>query len=96
MHYLFEVAVKPDYTIEQYADAWVRASKLIQQASGAQGTRLHRKIGDMRTALAIATWESKAARDSSAAALSDQVQAVIESQAPFVEIRFIGEFEAPE
>jgi heme-degrading monooxygenase HmoA len=60
MHYLFEVTAKPGYTIEQYAEAWVRASELIQQAPGAQGTRLHRKIGDERTALAIATWESKA------------------------------------
>ena len=96
MHYLFEVTAKPGYTIEQYADAWVRASKLIQQASGAQGTRLHRKIGDTRTALAIATWDSQAARDASAAVRSDQVQAVIESQAPFVDIHVIGEFEAPE
>ena len=96
MHYMFEVTAKPGFTIEQYAEAWVRASKLIQQASGAQGTRLHRKIGDTRTALAIATWESKAARDASAAVLSDQVQAIIKSQAPFVEIRFIGEFEAPD
>ena len=60
MHYLFEITAKPGYTIEQYAEAWVRASELIQQAPGAQGTRLHRKIGDERTALAIATWESKA------------------------------------
>jgi len=96
MHYLFEVTAKPGYTVEQYAEAWVRASELIQQAPGAQGTRLHRKIGDERTALAIATWESKAARDASAAVLSDQVQAIIESQVPFVEIHFIGEFESPE
>ena len=54
MHYLFEVIAKPGYTIEQYAQAWVRASELIQQAPGAQGTRLHRKIGDESTALAIA------------------------------------------
>ena len=96
MHYLFEVTAKPDYTIEQYAEAWVRASELIQQAPGAQGTRLHRKIGDERTALAIATWESKAARDASPASLPGAVQEIIESQAPFVEIRFIGEFESPE
>ena len=96
MQYVFEVTAKPGYTIEQYAEAWVRASELIQQAPGAQGTRLHRKIGDERTALAIATWESKAARDASPASLPGNVQAIIESQAPFVEIRFIGEFEAPE
>ena len=96
MHYIFEVKAKPGYTIEQYAAAWARASGLIQQAPGAQGTRLHRKIGDARTALAIATWDGKAARDASAALLPDQVQEIIQSQAPFVEIQFIGEFEAPE
>ena len=37
MHYLFEVTAKPGYTIEQYAEAWVKASELIQQAPGAQG-----------------------------------------------------------
>ena len=96
MHYLFEVTAKLGYTIEQYAGAWVRASELIQQAPGAQGTRLHRKMGNDRTALAIATWESKAARDASSASLPGAVQEIIESQAPFVEIRFIGEFDAPE
>ena len=74
----------------------MRASELIQQAPGAQGTRLHRKIGDERSALAIATWESKAARDASAEALPESVQAIIQAEAPFVEIHFIGEFEAPE
>ena len=96
MHYLFEVTAKPGYTIGQYAEAWERASQLIQQAPGAQGTRLHRKIGDEHTALAIATWENKAARDASAARLPERVQEIIQSQAPFVEIHFIGEFDAPE
>ena len=40
--------------------------------------------------------ESKAARDASSASLPGAVQEIIESQAPFVDIRFIGEFEAPE
>ena len=96
MHYIFEVTAKPGHSIEQYAKAWVRASMLIQQAPGAQGTRLHRKIGDERSALAIATWESKAARDASSATLPAAVQEIIESQAPFVDIHFIGEFDAPE
>ena len=96
MYYLFEVTAKPGYSIEQYAKAWVRASELIQQAPGAQGTRLHRKIGEERTALAIATWETKAARDASPASLPGALQGIIESQARFVEIRFIGEFDAPE
>ncbi|MDA8677700.1 antibiotic biosynthesis monooxygenase [Luminiphilus sp.] len=96
MHYLFEVTAKPGYTIEQYAEAWVKASELIQQAPGAQGTRLHRKIGDERTALAIATWESKAARDASGALLPQEVQHIIQAEAPFVTIHFIGEFESPD
>jgi len=96
MHYLFEVTAKPGYTIEQYAEAWVQASELIQQAPGAQGTRLHRKIGDERTALAIATWESKAARDASGALLPKGVQHIIQAEAPFVTIHFIGEFESPD
>ena len=96
MHYIFEVTAKPGHSIEQYAKAWMRASELIQQAPGAQGTRLHRKIGDERNALAIATWESKAARDASPAALPAAVQEIIESQSPYVDIQFIGEFEAPE
>ena len=35
MIYVFEVHIKPGHTAEQYADAWVRASKIIQQAPGA-------------------------------------------------------------
>ena len=63
MHFIFEVHVKPGHTAEQYAQAWVRASEIIQQASGARGTRLHRKIGDPMILLAIASWDSKEQRD---------------------------------
>jgi len=96
MHYIFEVTLKPGYSAEQYADAWIRASEIIQQAAGAQGTRLHRKIGDPSRLLAIATWESKAARDAMESRLPDRVQEIIAEQTPYVEITLIGEFEAPE
>mgnify|MGYP003626319708 CR=1 FL=1 len=96
MHYIFEVTLKPGYSAEQYADAWIRASEIIQRAPGAQGTRLHRKIGDPSRLLAIATWESKAARDAMEAVLPDEVQEIIAEQVPHVEINLIGEFEAPE
>jgi len=96
MHFIFEVHIRPGYTPEQYADGWLRASRIIQQAPGAQGTRLHRKIGSPDVLLAIATWESKAARDAMEGAPQREVQEIIESQAPFVDIRFIGEYEAPE
>jgi hypothetical protein len=55
MKFIFEVRMKPGYTVEEYADAWVRASEIIQQAPGARGTYLHRKIGDPNALLAIAT-----------------------------------------
>ena len=38
MKYIFEVTVKDGHSAEEYADAWVRASELIQQAPGARGT----------------------------------------------------------
>ncbi len=96
MHFIFEVHVKPGYTAEQYAEAWVRASKIIQQAAGARGTRLHRKIGDPNTLLAIATWETKAARDAMEAEQTERVKVIISEQAEFVDVRVLGEFEEPE
>lgn len=96
MHYIFEVHIKPGHSPEQYADAWLRASAIIQQAPGAQGTRLHRKIGCPDTLLAIATWESKSARDAMETHPSAQVAAIIAEQSQFVRVEMIGEFEAPE
>jgi hypothetical protein len=63
MKFIFEVRIKPAHTPEQYAATWVRVSQILQQAPGARGTRLHRKIGDPNRLLAIASWESKSARD---------------------------------
>jgi hypothetical protein len=96
MHHIFEVHLKPGYPAESYADAWVRASRMIQAFPGARGTRLHRKIGDPSVLLAIATWESKAVRDAMEGELPGEVLSIIEEQAEFVQIRFIGEYEAPE
>lgn len=96
MHFLFEVHVKPGYSAEQYADAWVRASRLIQLAPGARGTRLHRKIGEPGVLLAIASWNSKGERDAMEDHLSQQVREIIAAEAPFVDIKVIGEFEDPE
>jgi hypothetical protein len=96
MHFVFEVHIKPGYTAEQYAAAWVAASKLIQRAPGARGTRLHRKIGDANTLLAIATWDSKTSRDAMEADADVRIRGIIAAQAEFVDIRMIGEFEAPE
>lgn len=88
--------MKPGYTAEQYAEAWVRASEIIQQADGARGTRLHRKIGDSGVLLAIASWASKADRDAMESAPGERAREIIAEQAEFVEVRVIGEFDDPE
>jgi heme-degrading monooxygenase HmoA len=94
--FVFEVKVQPGYSAEAYADAWVRASEIIQRAPGARGTRLHRKIGDDNTLLAIASWDSKAQRDTMESNPSAEVRRIIAEQAEFVDVRVIGEFEDPD
>lgn len=96
MYFIFEVHIRHGYTQEQYADGWVRASRIIQESPGAQGTRLHRKIGEPGVLLAIATWESKALRDAMEGDQAREVQAIFASQAEFADVHLIGEFEAPE
>jgi heme-degrading monooxygenase HmoA len=96
MIFVFEVHVQPGYSAEEYASAWVRASEIIQSAPGARGTRLHRKIGDPNVLVAIASWDSKPARDSAEAQRDPRVQAILDAQSQLVEIRLIGEFEDPE
>lgn len=96
MIFVFEVQVRPGYRAEQYASAWVRASEIIQRAPGARGTRLHRKIGEPDRLLAIASWDDKASRDAMESHPSDEVRRIIASQAEFVDIRVIGEFDDPE
>lgn len=92
MYFIFEVQLKPGYQAEQYAEAWVRASELIQQAEGARGTRLHRKLGDDKTLLAVASWQTKAQRDAMEGAHSAEIESIIKTQAEFVDIHVIGEF----
>ena len=70
--------------------------QLIQQAPGARGTELHRKIGEPNKLIAIASWDSKADRDAMDARKDPRIAEIIKSAAPFVEIRPLGEFEDPE
>ncbi len=96
MKYIFEIRVREGHSAEEYADAWVRASKLIQQAPGARGTELHRKIGDPNALIAIAHWDSKHDRDAMESRHDPRIADIIRSAAPFVEIRRVGEYEEPE
>ena len=76
MHYIFEVTVKDGYSVEAYAEGWIAASHFIQKAPGARGTRLHRKIDDPTTVLAIATWDSKASRDAMEINPPEEIEAI--------------------
>lgn len=96
MKFVFEVRMKKGYTVEEYAEAWVEASRIIQQAPGALGTYLHRKIGEPDTLLAIAHWESKALRDAKDDRRSETVRKILEKHARTCEIAVIGEYEEPE
>ena len=96
MKYIFQVCIKDGHTAEEYADAWVRASEIIQQAPGARGTELHRKIGDDKTLIAIASWDNKEQRDAMEGQHNPEVAEIIRSAAPFCEIMPLGEFEDPE
>ena len=78
--WLAPLFIAAGYTAGQYADAWVQASEIIQRAPGAQGTRLHRKIGDPNVLLAIARWDSKARRDSAESKRDPRVQAILDEQ----------------
>jgi heme-degrading monooxygenase HmoA len=96
MKFVFEVRIKPGHTAEQYAAAWVRVSELLQQAPGARGTRLHRRIGDPNRLLAITSWESKAARDAMHHRRDPAAQAILDEAAKHCDITLIGEFEDAE
>lgn len=94
MKFIFRIRVRPDHSAEEYAAAWVRASAIIQEATGARGTRLHRRIGKPDELLAIASWDSKALRD--AAPHDARVDAILKEAAQYVDIEVLGEYEDPD
>jgi heme-degrading monooxygenase HmoA len=96
MKFIFEVRIKPGHTAEQYAATWVRVSEILQRAPGARGTRLHRKIGDRNTLMAIASWDSKAARDAMETHTSEEARSILKEASQHCEVRIIGEFDEPE
>ena len=98
MIFVFEVRIRSAHTPEQYADAWVRASRIIQRSPGARGTRLHRRIGDPGTLIAIASWDSKAARDAAEVALREhtELHATLSEAGTHAEVTILGEFDDPE
>lgn len=98
MKFIFRVRIRPGHTAEEYARVWRAASEILQSAPGARGTRLHRQIGDPNTLLAIASWESKAARDARDDFLKPDaaMRKVLDAHLGLVDFELIGEFEEPE
>lgn len=98
MYFIFEVRIREGHRAEQYADAWVRVSEIIQRAPGARGTRLHRMIGDPGRLIAIASWDSKSSRDAAEPLWRDDetARAILQEAASHAEVSIIGEFEEPD
>ena len=98
MKYVFEVKVNPGYRIEDYVQAWLAESEIIQREPGARGTKLHRCIGQPDRVVAIASWESKCLRDEALDRLKDdpEINAIRKSHAKMVTFHLIGELEDPE
>lgn len=94
MLYVFSVTITdPDYSAQDYAQAWLRASHYIQSRPGARGTRLHRSVNDPHRLLAIASWASKADRDAMDVDPPAEIAQIIADQTPHVEIQFLGEYD---
>ena len=98
MKYVFLIRIKQGHTLEEYVEAWKCASAVIQRTPGALGTRLHRALGDPRTLLAIAEWESKEARDEAMAHLKqDPIEMkAIGRHLKYGDFSLVGEFDEPE
>jgi hypothetical protein len=98
MKFVFEIRIKPGHTVEEYAAAWSRGSAVIQRAPGAQGTRLHRKIGEPNVLLAIASWDSKTSRDGAESYLDPDtaMKAVLDEHGKYANFTVLGAFEEPE
>lgn len=98
MKFIFEVRIKPGKTAEQYIQAWRNGSTIIQKGRGAQGTKLYHKTGDTNSFIAIATWESKDARDKAMKELEradPQTKEIIEKHKEYGEINILGAFDEP-
>ena len=70
----------------------------IQKEPGAQGTKLYRKIGEPGTFIAIATWESKEARDKAFAHLKTfdpQTKEITDKHKEFGDTTVLGFFDEP-
>ncbi len=96
MIFIFEIQLKEGCSEQDYVGAWRKGSGRIQKSDGARGTILYRKIGEPRTLIAIATWDSKEARDAGMEVLKQadaDIQEILMKHKEFGEPKILGEFE---
>ena len=96
MKFIFEIRIKPGYTEADYAKAWQKASAIIQKQPGAQGARLHRKVGEPGVLLAIANWESKKARTlamKNVKNAGEETRKIVDEHWEIGEITILGDFD---
>lgn len=67
--FIFEVKVN-DGQDDIFIEHWHKGSIPIQEMPGALGTKLHKKIGEEHTYIAIAEWESLDARKTAMKAIN--------------------------
>lgn len=99
MKFIFEIRIKPGHTETEYVEAWQRASALMQKQPGAQGARLHRKVGEPEMLLAIASWESIEARDLAMKNLKnadEETRKIVDKHWEVGEITVLGNFDEPD
>ena len=98
MKFIFQIRVKNESTIEDYVEAWKKASTVIQQKCGARGTFLHRRIGDPNILLAVAEWDSRKSRNHAMKSLRNDpaILEILDRHLEFGELSIVGEFEDPE
>ena len=96
MKFIFKIKIKEGHSEQEYIDAWKKGSAIIQASEGAQGTALYRKIGEPGTLIAIATWESKEARDTAMKKLKEvepTIRAILDKHTEYGNRENLGNFE---
>lgn len=96
MKFIFKVKIKKGHTEQEYVGAWKRGSTRIQKSEGAKGTVLYRNISEPGKLLAIATWQSKVARDAAMQQLDaagSQTQEILHAHKTYGDTEIIGNFE---
>jgi len=94
--YIFEIKLKAGCTAKEYAEAWKKGSAIIQKSAGAQGTILYRKLGDPRTLLVIASWNSTEARYNAMEQLRNmelEIREIIDEHEKYATFNSLGYFE---